>query len=152
MIWWMACRNVLSGYWSRLVDRFPKHSKVPHVTDRAQAENYLLTQNGWWAALPASTAHIQDNAVVTQDLLQAHNLHDTQVNNGTWVNEFSGKEVFRSLRGYLFNRAYASDEVMDTDLAKSVGEWQAANNRVPQELLDLRAALKSRRGLLGRQA
>lgn len=144
MVWWMACRRVLSDYWRRLVGTFPQDPKVPHITNQAEAETYLLTHQRWWPALSAVILHIQDREQVVRDLVQAHEVHGEQIKDGTWIDEFSGKEVFRSLRGYLFNEVYGSDELMDMDLAKSVGQWQFTHERVPREIRHLKAALKAR--------
>ncbi len=39
---------------------------------------------------------------------------------------------------------YASADVMDTDLAKSVADWQINNNSVPNELIVLKDSIKTR--------
>jgi len=64
--------------------------------------------------------------------------------NGEWIHEFSGKEIFREIRGFLFNENYTNPENMDIDLAMAVGEWQYVNDRVPAELRVLKDTLKRR--------
>jgi len=48
------------------------------------------------------------------------------------------------IRGFLFNENYASTEVMDTDLAKSVADWQIDNNSVPNEIIELKNSIRAR--------
>ncbi|MCX7046769.1 MAG: hypothetical protein NTX50_14945 [Candidatus Sumerlaeota bacterium] len=147
MVWWMACRTVLSRYRSRLIGDYPKHPKIPHVASLEQAEQHILTQRNWWCDLPTVASHIQIQGNVTMDLREEHNAHGAQLADGSWIREFAGKELFRSARGFLFETGNTAGEQMDVNLAQSVGEWQTANNKAPQELLSLKTALKNRVGI-----
>jgi len=146
MTWWMACRTVLSDVYGKLIEGFPEHPKIDNIQDKAQAETYILNHS-WHGNFPAKAKQIQNKSSITKDLVDAHTLHQKQLSDDTWISEYSGKEIFRHIRGYLFNRVYDSPESMDEDLAKSVGEWQITNGKVPQELIELKNAIKSRVGL-----
>jgi len=147
MVWWMACRSVLAKYRDMLVGDYPHHPKVTDIPDRAAAQAYIASSPWYSASFPNATTAIAPAGALAADLGSAQTVHVGELNSGRWVQTFSGKEIFRSIRGYLFNSGYASAEAMDTDLAKSVGEWQHANNCVPTDLVQLRDALKARVGL-----
>lgn len=147
MLWWMACRAVLSGYRMRLTDNSPEHPRnLQAIQTQADAERYIREQP-WFGAFPAHAAHIQNSQSLGADLTTAHTSQQEALERGGWPQEYSGKEIFRHLRGYLFNRGYASDEEMDIDLAKSVAAWQVQNNAVPAELLKLRDIIKLKVGI-----
>ena len=69
--------------------------------------------------------------------------------NGTWRQEFAGKEILRDVAGRICDRTAipkfpSSDVEFYSDLAKEVAGWQVANNAAPADLIDLLAALKVR--------
>ncbi len=144
MLWWMACRQVLSDFHKRLVGHFPTHPKVNQIKNLQDAESHIRTARNWWNDFPGHSAYIQNRNTLANNLQTAYNDNHGDLSNGNWKVNFSGKEVFRHLRGLLFNQRYASDEVMDADLAKSVADWQLDNNSIPNELIELRDSIKTR--------
>lgn len=146
MLWWMACCRVMADYRGRLIADFPEHPKVANVRSLADAQNYLQ-QNPWLPQVAPAAAHITSPANVATDLNAAQVTASQAVAAGSWLQTFSGKEVFRHLRGWMYDVSGGSPSEKDTDLVKSVGEWQVTNDRVPQELLDLKTALKTRTGV-----
>ncbi|MGO8751844.1 MAG: hypothetical protein ACLQNE_38370 [Thermoguttaceae bacterium] len=144
LIWWMACRGVISGIHAEFYDDFPVHPKCPAITDQAGAETYVLA-SPWFSGLAARTAGLSA-AEVRNRLANTHARAVEQIADGSWQSEFSGKELFRHVRGYVYTNASKSTAkaVLDADLAKSVGRWQVDKKRVPQEIDDLLKALKAR--------
>jgi hypothetical protein len=63
-----------------------------------------------------------------------------------WLREFPGKELFRGLRGWLYTAPdrFAPPTVLDSDLAKSIGQWQVENSAIPAVLTELLQALHRR--------
>ncbi len=147
MVWWMACRELLSNFHERLTGTFPDHPKSVHINSLQDAEDYIKTARGWWNNLPGQVAHVQNESAITSGLQSASSRYQDSLNDGTWTEWFSGKEIFRSIRGFLFNQRYAGNDVMDTDLAKSVADWQVDHQAVPAELMELKDSLKERLGL-----
>ncbi|MDM8517547.1 hypothetical protein QUF76_15230 [Desulfobacterales bacterium HSG16] len=131
----------------RLTDHFPEHPKIIDINSFLDAETYIKTTRGWWNRFPEHAAYIQNSANLTTNLHDAYTVNQKDLNDGKWVENFSGKEIFRMIRGFLFNRRYNSNEVMDTDLAKSVADWQIENNVVSLELMDLKNSIMNRVGL-----
>lgn len=147
MLWWMACRQVIYHCHERLTGHFPEHPKVMDINSFLDAKTYIKTTRGWWNRFPEHAAYIQNPDNLTSDLHDACSKNQNDLNDGTWVKNFSGKEIFRMIRGFLFNRRYDSNEVMDTDLAKSVADWQIENDAVPVEIMELKKSIMNRVGL-----
>lgn len=147
MLWWMACRRVLNNYMSNFMDNFPKHPRM-NINNLADAENYIQSHQWFISINQTNSPKIPNPENLSNDLENAYNEYHGQINNGVWIHNFSGKEIFNCLRGYLFNEIYASDETMNLDLATSIAEWQLNNNSVPQELLDLKDIIKRKIGLM----
>ncbi len=144
MLWWMACRKVLSDFHHRLTDHFPTHPKVNQINSLPDAESYIRIARNWWNDFPEHSKYIQQPGTLTNDLQTAYNDNRGDLSSGNWTRNFSGKEIFRSVRGFLFNKSYASAEEMDTDMTKSVADWQIENNSVSAELIELKKSIKRR--------
>jgi len=71
----------------------------------------------------------------------------TELARGDWRRDFSGKELFRNVRDWVYEGGGGSSSARDGDLAKAVGFWQRSNTAVPEEVLDLHASLRARAGL-----
>lgn len=146
MTWWMACRSALALYQDRLQNGFPEHPKIHAIQSLAAAQNHIETANGWHGQLLATANHITDTSKLSNDLILAHSTWSASLSHGTWVRDFSGREIYRVLRGYVLDQGGTTTE-MDIDLAKSIGDWQHDNNRIPQDMRDLLAGLKSKAGI-----
>jgi len=140
--WWLACRKRLRWMQSHHGDGFPKAPKIPHITGYQEAFEYI-TQCVWFGDLQNRTTAILDQADLQQELHAGHTQYTNDLNNGDWVQTFSGKEVFRQLRSHIYGVPKTVSPEPDVDLAKSVGQWQYDNNAVPQDIVDLKNALKT---------
>jgi hypothetical protein len=70
---------------------------------------------------------------------------------GTWRQDFAGKEILRDAAGWMCDRTKIprfppSDAEFYSDLAKAIAVWQVANSTVPADLTDLLTALTARIG------
>jgi len=147
LAWWMAGRSVIAEVKKAFHQDFPEHPKCPPVVDQATAEAYLAAIP-WFEQMRDFAPSL--SAVNLNERLAVH--HATVagwINSGEWSKEFPGKELFRHIRGWVYTKPpqVASAALRDADLGKAVGEWQAANHRVPQELAELLTALKTRTGV-----
>jgi hypothetical protein len=83
-------------------------------------------------------------------LATGHATAQTALNNGQYLVEFPGKELLRDLHTWLYNPPAGSGQTAaerDQDLARSIAKFQTANNQVPQEVVDMRLALRQRVGI-----
>ena len=112
-------------------DDFPVHPKCPAITDKAGMRPTCWPPHGF-PGFSARTAGLSA-AEVRNRLANTHARAVEQIADGSWQSEFSGKELFRHVRGYVYTNASKSTAkaVLDADLAKSVGRWQVDEKRVP---------------------
>jgi len=146
MTWWMACRRLLSDYRDRLIGDYPTHPKIDNIQNLSEAENYIKAQE-WYRNIQSRAASIGEDSALSSDLSSAHSDQQNKLSSNRWVQEFSGKEIFRRIRGFLCNESYARPSDMDVNLAKAIADWQVENNQIPDDLNQLRIILKNRVGL-----
>ncbi|MCI0459533.1 MAG: hypothetical protein L0Z62_21500 [Gemmataceae bacterium] len=146
MVWWTACRRVLSELRAEAVQDFPSHAQVSTLADAER----LICDSDWFKNLSGFATGITAAGAVGHRLTAAHGQADAELNSGQWQQSYSGKPFLRDLHNWLYTppagAATAKAEV-DRDLVRSVARWQVANSVVPAEVQELRAALRQRVGL-----
>jgi hypothetical protein len=144
LAWWMACRHVLWRIRSLCLDGFPAHPKSADISERASAVNYIVT-NPWYARFPAGASDIGDAAKIEDWLAEAHAQYEQDLQTGAWRQTFSGKEIFRDVRTFVYHpKKSASPAQHDVDVAKTIAAWQLANDRIPPDLVNLLKSLRAR--------
>jgi hypothetical protein len=148
LVWWMACRAVIAGFHDEFSQDFPEHPKCDAVTDQATASNYIASQE-WYKKLGQRAKGATGAGEVESRLRAAHKKCAAQLKSGAWKQTFSGKEIFRPLRDWVYTKRppNASGSDLDVSVAKAIAAWQVQSNSVPQEVRDLRAAIRQRAGL-----
>jgi hypothetical protein len=146
--WWMACRTVIMEFRSEFRESFLEHPKCPQVTDLYSAEQCIVGQ-AWFQNLAARTAAATAVGQITSRLNAAFVVVASQTANDSWRREYSGKELFRDVRGWLYTKPPrpASPSEHDRDVAKAVAQWQVDHGTVPLEVIELRIAIRQRVGL-----
>jgi hypothetical protein len=120
----------------------PKQS----VIDEASAHAHICG-SPWFAKLAIEMGRTSE-ADVRALLAASHAAASARLADGTWRQEFAGKEILRNVAGWMYNRAKisrfpSSDAEFYADLAKAIAVWQLANEAVPTDLIELLiAALK----------
>ena len=96
----------------------------------------------WFSGLAARTAGL--SAAEVRNRLAKHTRAVEQIADGSWQSEFSGKELFRHVRGYVYTNASKSTAkaVLDADLQVR-RRWQVDEKR-SGENVNLLKALKTR--------
>ena len=145
LCWWAACREVIAELKRRFREPFvadPGQSVVDHSTAREH-----ICQSTWFLKLTdeATRSAVGD----IHALLDAqHILARGRLADGSWRQDFAGKEILRDVAGWMCerprDRPFPSDPVFFADLAKEVGTWQLAREMVPPDLSELLTALKAR--------
>lgn len=146
LVWYMACRKVLAELRLEVLDNFPSPAFVATQHD---AEQHILNSL-WYANLAARAAAVTAPGAVTTRLTTAHAGMAAALASGDWRRDYPGKDLLHDLRDWLYVPPVAtvlSGQQKDRDLAKAVAAYQVANGLVPQEVRDLRAALRHRVGL-----
>ncbi len=143
MIYWMSCRDVLAKYHNAIMEDFPSHPKQV-IQSMDDAEDYIRKQH-WYQDLLTRANTISENLSII--LQEAAEIRQRQLENVEWRREYSGKELFRKVRGYVFQRSTGSKSEMDVALARSIAMEQVKTGSVPSELQALLEVLKMRVGI-----
>jgi hypothetical protein len=146
MVWWMSCGSLLADYHEELVGRYPPHPKIDTIQSQRDAEIYITTQNHWHGNLQEKVSRITNSTALSGELHSQYHHWNGQLNTSSWSCSFSGREIFRVVRGFILDVGQGTPSEKDTDLAKSVANWQRDNQRIPRDLQDLLQALKTRVG------
>jgi hypothetical protein len=141
---WLACRRVLSRMQVGVSGDFPADPKIANILTVVEAEQHIVTCS-WYTQLMPRSSRWTAAGVVLAELQAAETDYRTAVGNGTWRDEFSGKEIFRQAHSFVYQPRNPGSH--DSDFAKSIGDWQFSNNQVPADLVTLRSALRVRVGL-----
>lgn len=144
--WWMACRRVIKQLYAEFCQGFLEHPKCPHVTDHATAEKCIVEQT-WYKQIKSKVDAISTLNEIGRRLQDAYDEAVVQLKNDLWKTTFSGKELFHHVRDYVYvnhPNPNASSAELDADLARSIARWQFAEKRVPEEVTELREALRRR--------
>jgi hypothetical protein len=126
-----------------LLRDFPSQRNSAQLPSISDAERTILSSN-WYAAIRVRTDAWDPPRVCTRLSSVVRELQAALVN-GTWVNHFSGKEIFRPLRGFVYAPTKEGDH--DEDFARSIAERQRVNNAAASELTRLQQILRQRCGL-----
>ena len=140
--WWMAARATAS--WLR--EQLLGPHLIPHPTwtlviDRASALDSIL-QSQWWVATQPGIATTLQPAAIEARLDAAYRTYTGSVTSGDWKRDFSGKEIWSQVWPRLWPNNTRDGDEMNT--VKAVASIQRMQGRVPQELADLRTALRQR--------
>jgi len=145
VLWRFACRSVLTDLHADVSKDFPSHSMV-HT--QQEAVDHIL--NSAWYKHMSATVPAWNQSEITRRLTAGFANAQTLLHNGQYLVEFSGKEMLRDLHTWLYKPPSGSGATAaerDQDLARSLAKFQTANNQVPQEVVDMRLALRQRVGI-----
>lgn len=142
---WLACRRVLWRMRADIQQDFPSHPNIVDVSTTLQAEQHSVNSS-WYTQLTTRSSQWAQPTTVRNELLAAEADHLAAIGSGAWLGEFSGKEIFRQIRSFVYQPPQNPGS-RDSDFAKSIGDWQFSNNQLPPDLNQLRSALRVRVGL-----
>jgi hypothetical protein len=148
MIPWMACRATLRVIAEALAfPTDPAHSAVPDLVAAAR----LIRTDPAWQKSPAVWSRWHTSGALERELGSWETLYRAATRDDSWRRIFSGKELFRAVRGETRfrldvtpTRLKPSPAERDLDLARTVARTMVERNRVPTSVTDLRDALLTR--------
>ena len=146
LCWWSACREAIAELKRRFREDFvpdPNQSVVDEATARAH-----ICGSMWFGRLATELGRSSE-ADVHVLLANSHVAANARLVDGTWREDFAGKEILRDVAGWMCDRTTipkfpASDVEYYADLAKEIAASQIANNTAPTDLINLLSALKAR--------
>ena len=146
LCWWAACRETIAELKRRIREPFlPDPTQA--VTDEMSARAHICG-SPWFTKLAAEVTRSTE-ADVHARLSADHAAATDRLADGSWRQEFAGKEILRDVAGWICDRGRiarfpARDVDFYTDLAKEIASWQVANGLVPADLTALLTALRLR--------
>jgi len=138
---WMACRKTISEIRGRLFGDFITHPPCEAVSCLKDAEQYIR-ESDWFSSIGVRTGDLQKSGNIYASLNQADEEYKRHLHGDTWAGEFSGKELFRHVRDWVYTTSNRMGPQRDSDLAKSVAGWQVENESIPSAMGDLLKAIK----------
>ncbi|MCC6156919.1 MAG: hypothetical protein IT350_02625 [Deltaproteobacteria bacterium] len=145
---WLACRDVLARCRGEMIGEYFENPTFGTIPDLAAATTYIGSQP-WLRDLELRAHEVVAN--LNPYLNVAHTLRRQQLENQIWNRDFPGKEIFRTVRGYVTQTAARAREGTsvqeDIDLARAIADSQRAANRIPSDLALLHDSLVRRVGL-----
>jgi hypothetical protein len=146
LCWWAACRDVVAELKRRFHGSFMRDPKQT-VADKAGALQHICDSD-WFRKLAAEAGR-SGRADIEGLLDDAFAEASTRIADGSWRQDFAGKEILRHVADRMCDRTRvhgfpSPPAQFYYDLAKQVGAWQFANAAVPSDLTDLSTALGAR--------
>jgi len=144
LCWWAACREVVADFRRRFRGDF-LHDPNPEMQDELQARRHIC-ESGWFKKL-AKEAAASTEPEVHRSVKEAHIRATARLADGSWREEFAGKEILRYVGSRICDRTRIHGVVpkgaaFDAELAKQIAAWQKDEKSIPPKLSDLLAALK----------
>ncbi len=145
---WMACRGTIYDMKGVMAADFPRHPTCEEIKDLSDAEKYISSST-WFSSIDERMQDLARAEHLSGRLQQALRKYEDHLKRNTWCSQFSGKELFRHVRDWLYTKGDGTGPQRDSDLAKAVARWQVEHGSIPQELIDLSSAIMRRTGLQG---
>jgi hypothetical protein len=147
LTWWAACREVIAEFQRRFREPFVPHPPCDMTMDETTAMSHLCN-SAWFQKLSSECARTTEPDV-RRLLNHGQAIAFSSLNDDTWRVEFAGKEIYRDVGSRICDRSrlhgyHPTRAEFDVDLARDVANSQLNRQRVPQDLVDLLAALKLR--------
>jgi len=146
LCWWAACREVLAELRYRFRADFIPDPPCK-LESQGDAKNHICG-SPWFTKLGTEVARTTP-ADVDQLLADGYAIAQSQLQDGTWREQFAGKEIFRDIGSRICDRTSLhgynpTKSEFDVALAKQLAKAQIDSSSVPSDLTDLREALRLR--------
>jgi hypothetical protein len=146
--WWMACRSVVASLSRQANLGFMRSPDRGRVADKTSALSWIISSS-WTANVAPAVPSLVTPAAIEDRLTNEGQRFSAMTSTSQWKLEFSGKEILLDLVSLVWTnipRKMKSVAIL-SDFAKTVAHKQRKLGTIPQEVIDLRAALRRRVGL-----
>jgi hypothetical protein len=148
--WQVSAAQVIAEWRDAFQSDFPAHPSRVEAADNLTTQAYLQGAP-WYAALSARANTVTAAGEPATTLAVKYAMTNTWLLGGDWKERFPGKEIFRDVRGYIYDPAalgaLAGGIQPDTDVAKAVATWQRNNTRIPPALQALQTVIHTKTGV-----
>ena len=145
LCWWAACCDAVAELRQRFRHDFIKDPKYPNISEEFSAIRHIL-EDAWFKKLGHELARSTETDI-RQLVTDMHVIAKGRLNDGSWRIEFAGKQILKQVATQIVDWTKIrkpSKAEFESDLAKEVAAWQAQNQSIPKDLVELQAALKDR--------
>ncbi len=143
LCWWMACRASIAELRGAVAEDFIEHPSPSNVRTQQEALDTITTSRWWTHVLPNISAA---TAKLPATLLKHQATYGAMLTSGAWKTHFSGKELFADMLPRIWTKKRPRDPQGRLDFVKALARAQRDARTVPQEIIDLRLALRARLG------
>jgi len=148
--WQVAAAQVIASWRDTFQADFPSHPSRVAAHDQPSTLALLLLLPWYVAAVTRANA-ITAPGEPAAALAAAHANVTAWLSSADWKSRFPGKQIFRDVRGYIYDPAAfgapSTGIQPDIDVAVAVAIWQRSNGRVPTELQTLHAVIHAKAGV-----
>jgi hypothetical protein len=146
--WWMACRSVVASLSKRANLGFIRRPDRARVADKTSALAWIITSS-WTADVAPSVPGLVSPEAIEERITSEERRFSAMTSTSQWKSEFSGKEILLDLVSMVWTTIppRMRRTAILNDFAKAVAHKQRRLGTIPQEIHDLRSALRLRVGL-----
>lgn len=145
--WWMACRRTIVSFRNSIGTDFIEHPTRSSVLTQAHALG-AITTSSWWTTTRPTLQNQLDEARAQSELQRHHQNCSYELHNGdAWKRSFSGKEVLVEMRSHVWTKKHQKDPEGRINFYQAIATAQRKSKTIPQEVTDLRLAVRARVGL-----
>ena len=150
--WWMVCKTARYEVFGAVSAYFPGEPAAVAM-DQQAATDHLVNSNYWREHRQALATYTAP--YLAQRVTEIGADYDAHLASGEWVRSFSGKEIFRRVRGEIRGLAAmakaetpaANDEDLAVRIAREARKPAFAQSPTADLFKEMRAVLRTRAGL-----
>lgn len=145
MTWWMACCAVLAHVNERRNQGFPRFPG--NAADFVDLDSTLdhIRQSEWFSLHAGSIPDLAKVDWLKEELRRHEELFSRAAAEGTWMEKFSGKQIFHRLSEFIHTKGTGKQK--NSELLQAVIQKQVDSGTLADELRELRTSLRGRVGL-----
>jgi hypothetical protein len=144
LAWWMSCRRTIASVRDVVAADFVEHPARASVRDLEDGVDAIV-KSGWWTNTLPQVPSL-DVAFVRKQLQTDYASYAAMLQNGTWRQGFSAKEIFVEPLPWVYTKKRPPDPEGRLDFVKAIAERQRATATVPDEVVALGVELRRRVG------
>lgn len=149
MRYWMAANSVIKKMRQLCLDDFMLRPSPVELRNAKEIWTYIQ-QTSWFQQFPTRSSQITSASEIQCWIRDAVQQFEDDLSNGNWKQTYSGKEIARQIRGFIYEpprKPVVSSATHDIDLAQSIGRWQIENDCVPEDLQKLLSLIRLKAGI-----
>lgn len=143
--WWMACRATIVELRDIVAKDFIEHPGRSKVRSKQEALD-TITTSAWWTRAPKALTAAATSTHLEARLLSHQKTYAATLASSAWKTHVSGKEVLAEMLTRIWTRKRPAAPQGRLDFVKAIAQAQRNARTVPQEVVDLRLALRARLG------